>query len=170
MIDYHPGSLRLLNSVQEGVVNANVDALSHLPLQSPDQQTPQPAEVFNLMEHLSTTPLSSCWIKSLILVGILLSRGFTVWCWKDCQTRKLSLGMIVTLEHMRGGDSNRVLRGMCVVGVSGGGTKYSKGTSDGSTAVFHPDILQRGGQTKVLEMLRRGGINHQTVRQNKVKI
>ena len=43
--------------------------------------------------------------------------------------------------------------------------------------VFHPDILSRGergggggGQTRVFEMLRRGGINHQTVRQNKVKI
>ena len=38
--------------------------------------------------------------------------------------------------------------------------------------MFHPDILSRGGggQTRVLEMLRRGGINHQTVRQNKVKI
>ena len=41
-------------------------------------------------------------------------------------------------------------------------------------AVFHPDILSRGGggegQTRVLEMLRRGGINHQTGQQNKVKI
>ena len=31
-------------------------------------------------------------------------------------------------------------------------------------SVFHPDILSKGGgQTRVLEMLRRGGINHQTV-------
>ena len=28
----------------------------------------------------------------------------------------------------------------------------------------------KGGQTRVLEILRRGGINHQAVRQNKVKI
>ena len=36
--------------------------------------------------------------------------------------------------------------------------------------MFHPDIVSRGGQTRVLEMLRRGGINYQVVRQNKVKI
>ena len=36
--------------------------------------------------------------------------------------------------------------------------------------MFHPDILSGGGgETRVLEMLRRGGINHQAVWQNKVK-
>ena len=34
-------------------------------------------------------------------------------------------------------------------------------------SVFHPD---QGGQTRVLKMLRRGGIKYQAVRQTKVKI
>ena len=59
---------------KKGVANANADALSRLPLQSPDQQTPQPAEVVHLMEHLSTTPLSSSRIKSLTDGDPTLSR------------------------------------------------------------------------------------------------
>ena len=59
---------------KKGVANANADALSRLPLQLPDQQTPQPAEVVHLMEHLSTTPLSSSRIKSLTDGDPTLSR------------------------------------------------------------------------------------------------
>ena len=35
---------------------------------------------------------------------------------------------------------------------------------------FYQGEGEGGGQTRVLEMLRRGGINHQAVQQNKVKI
>ena len=57
-----------------GTSNANADALSRLPLQSPDAETPQPAEVVHLMEHLAATPLSSTLIKSLTDVDPILSR------------------------------------------------------------------------------------------------
>ena len=50
---------------KQGSTNANADALSRLPLQSAERETPQPAEVVHLMEHLSTTPLSSSHIKTL---------------------------------------------------------------------------------------------------------
>ena len=46
-----------------GKANANADALSRLPLPVADCEVPQPAEVVHLMEHLSTTPLSSSQIK-----------------------------------------------------------------------------------------------------------
>ena len=59
---------------KKGVSNANADALSRLPLQLPDQQTPQPAKVVHLMEHLSITPLSSSRIKSLTDGDPTLSR------------------------------------------------------------------------------------------------
>ena len=57
-----------------GTSNANADALSRLPLQSPDTETPQPAEVVHLIEHLAATPLSSTLIKSLTDVDPILSR------------------------------------------------------------------------------------------------
>ena len=49
---------------RQGKANANADALSRLPLPSPNVQTPQPAELIHLMEHLSATPLSSAQIKA----------------------------------------------------------------------------------------------------------
>ena len=49
---------------RQGKANANADALSRLPLPSPEMHTPQPAEVIHLMEHLSTTSLSSAQIKA----------------------------------------------------------------------------------------------------------
>ena len=48
---------------RQGKSNANADALSRLPLPMADREVPQPAEVIHLMEHLSTTPLSSSQIK-----------------------------------------------------------------------------------------------------------
>ena len=59
---------------KQGVANANADALSRLPLRSPEWETPQPAEVVHLMEHLSTTPLSSTHIKTLTDRDPILSR------------------------------------------------------------------------------------------------
>ena len=49
---------------RQGKANANADALSRLPLPSADYQTPQPAELIHLMEHLETTPLSGAQIKT----------------------------------------------------------------------------------------------------------
>ena len=49
---------------RQGKANANADALSRLPLPSPNLRTPQPAELIHLMEHLSTTPLTSAQIKA----------------------------------------------------------------------------------------------------------
>ena len=48
---------------RQGKSNCNADALSRLPLPTADQEVPQPAEVVHLMEHLSTTPLSSAQIR-----------------------------------------------------------------------------------------------------------
>ena len=49
---------------RQGKSNCNADALlSGLPLPAADQEVPQPAEVVHLMEHLSTTPLSSAQIR-----------------------------------------------------------------------------------------------------------
>ena len=48
---------------RQGKTNANADALSRLPLPVANCEAPQPAEVVHLMEHLSTTPLSSSQIK-----------------------------------------------------------------------------------------------------------
>ena len=48
---------------RQGKVNTNADALSRLPLPVANGEAPQPAEVVHLMEHLSTTPLSSSQIK-----------------------------------------------------------------------------------------------------------
>ena len=59
---------------KQGSTNANADALSRLPLQSAERETPQPAEVVHLMEHLSTTPLSSSHIKTLTDADPSLSR------------------------------------------------------------------------------------------------
>ena len=49
---------------RQGKANANADALSRLPLPSPNLRIPQPAELINLMEHLSATPLTSAQIKA----------------------------------------------------------------------------------------------------------
>jgi hypothetical protein len=49
---------------RQGKANANADALSRLPLPSPNVHTPQPAELIHLIEHLSATPLSSAQIKA----------------------------------------------------------------------------------------------------------
>ena len=59
---------------KQGSTNANADALSRLPLPTAERETPQPAEVVHLMEHLSTTPLSSQHIKTLTDVDPSLSR------------------------------------------------------------------------------------------------
>ena len=48
---------------KQGKLNANADALSRLPLPSAIDHTPIPAEIVHLMEHLSTTPLSSSQIQ-----------------------------------------------------------------------------------------------------------
>ena len=48
---------------RQGKSNVNADALSRLPLPMAALEVPQPAEVIHLMEHLSTTPLSSSQIK-----------------------------------------------------------------------------------------------------------
>ena len=43
---------------KEGKNMANADALSRLPLKTPDTQVPKPPELVHLVEHLNTTPLS----------------------------------------------------------------------------------------------------------------
>ena len=43
---------------KEGKNMANADALSRLPLKTPDTQVPKPPELIHLVEHLNTTPLS----------------------------------------------------------------------------------------------------------------
>ena len=49
---------------RQGKASANADALNRHPLPSPEMPTPQPAELIHLMEHLSTTSLSSTLIKA----------------------------------------------------------------------------------------------------------
>ena len=48
---------------RRGSANANADALSRLPLPTKVREVPQPPEVVHLMEHLSSTPLTSTVIK-----------------------------------------------------------------------------------------------------------
>ena len=93
---------------RQGKANANADALSRLPLPSPEMHTPQPAEVIHLMEHLSTTSLSSAQIKAWTDSDPTLSqvRQLVLEGWPDKETeldsreellpyyrRKLELGV-----------------------------------------------------------------------------
>ena len=48
---------------KQGKTNANADAFSRLPLHSEVTETPIPAEVIHLMEHLDATPLSCSQIR-----------------------------------------------------------------------------------------------------------
>ena len=49
---------------REGKQHANADALSRLPLPATDQETPRPADVVHLMEHLDETPVTAAQIKN----------------------------------------------------------------------------------------------------------
>ena len=59
---------------KQGKTNANADALSRLPLPSDMRETPIPAEVIHLMEHLDATPLSSSQIRQWTDQDLTLSK------------------------------------------------------------------------------------------------
>ena len=48
---------------KQGKDNSNADALSRLPIPSPQKDTPKPAEVVHLMEYLETSPVSSAQVR-----------------------------------------------------------------------------------------------------------
>lgn len=59
---------------KEGKHNANVDALSRLPLPTKLKEAPKPTEVVHLMEHLDASPLSSTQIKNWTDTDPILSK------------------------------------------------------------------------------------------------
>ena len=63
---------------KKGPSNSNADALSHLPVPTPDVKVPMPAELVLLMEHISTGPLTASQIKSLTHRDPVLSRVHTL--------------------------------------------------------------------------------------------
>ena len=56
--------IRVTIRYKPGKANANVDALSRLPLPAKEYDVPKPAELVQLLEHLSTTPVSSSQVKT----------------------------------------------------------------------------------------------------------
>ena len=63
-----------------GKANANADALSRLPLPAKEYDVPKPAELVQLLEHLSTTPVSSSQVKTLTDTDPVLAK---VRCWVE---------------------------------------------------------------------------------------
>ena len=59
---------------KQGKTNANADALSRLPLPLEVTETPIPAEVIHLMEHLDATPLSCSQIRRWTDQDLTLSK------------------------------------------------------------------------------------------------
>ena len=59
---------------KQGKTNANADALSRLPLPSEVTETPIPAEVIHLMEHLDATPLSCSQVRRWTDQDLTLSK------------------------------------------------------------------------------------------------
>ena len=59
---------------KQGKTNANADALSRLPVPSEVTETPIPAEVIHLMEHLDATPLSCSQIRRWTDQDLTLSK------------------------------------------------------------------------------------------------
>jgi hypothetical protein len=59
---------------RDGKHHANADALSRLPLPNTYQETPRPAEVVHLMEHLDSSPVTSAQIKTWTTRDPVLSK------------------------------------------------------------------------------------------------
>ena len=75
------------------------------------------------------------------------------------------LGGIVLIPEVLPSTQTRLVHDLFTV------ITHNQGLNNSHTSVFHSSILSRGGgKTRGLEMLRRGGINHQAVQQNNIKI
>ena len=71
------GSVRLHDytiQYRDGKHHANADALSRSPLPDTHQETPRPAEVVHLMEHLDSSPVTSAQIKTWTTRDPILSK------------------------------------------------------------------------------------------------
>ena len=101
---------------RQGKANAKADTLSKLPLPSSHIHTPQPAELIHLMEHISTTPLSSAKIKAWtdsdrthFRVGQWVQEG-----WPDQEPESECRGELLSFSRGRlelGAEEGSVLRG-----------------------------------------------------------
>ena len=100
---------------KKGPSNTNADALSHLPVPTPDVAVPVPAELVLLMEHISTGSLTATQIKSLTHRDPVLPRvhAYVLRGWPT--SVDLSLNPYSSRRHELSVCNGCVLWGNCVI-------------------------------------------------------